>query len=302
MIKKLLLFTLLVSAFASLCAADTNEKLARAVKSNDARQVKKLITTLSDVDMLIEFNVLDFMEGMEHSTKGTLLMWASYHGYLEIADLLIKKGADVNKKGETGWTALMSACRMGHPKITQLLIRYGAEVNESDEYSFTPLMYAVMQGDIDSVNLLVEHHASLDARADNGFTALMFACYNHKDIAEYLLARGSDLSLEGGNGWNALYVAAVSGKYEIVKLLLEHGAQMDKVYQCANCGQTILIVAAQEGFADIARLLLKNGAHMNLKDDWGYTALDWAERKNHADIAALLKDAGALHGNELRNK
>jgi ankyrin repeat protein len=299
MSKKIWFIMILFFLVASLCAADSNEELARAVKNNNARRVLDLIKALPDVDMTIDFTVLDFVEGMEHSTKGTLLMWASYNGHVQVARRLIQKGADINTKCENGWTALMSTCRMGHAEVTGLLLRYGASVNERDDFSFTALMYAAMQGDLASVKLLIEHNAAIDARDEGGFTALMYACYNHKDIVKYLLEQGSSLANESKNGWNALYVAAVSGNYEIVKVLLENGARINKKYDCVNCGQTVLIVAAWEGYTEMAKLLMQKGALLNIKDDWGYTALDWAERKNHADVAALLKNAGAKKGEEL---
>jgi ankyrin repeat protein len=73
------------------------------------------------------------MEGMEHSTEGTLLMWASYNGHLEVAELLIQKGATVNIKDDWGYTALDWALRNNHTEMAALLINAGAK--KGDEIS-----------------------------------------------------------------------------------------------------------------------------------------------------------------------
>jgi len=300
MLKKVIFITVLFFHMAALHASDVNDELIIAVNDNDTRLVKKLIKKIDDINMYIEFTILDLYEGMEHSTKGTLLMWAAYNGHFEVAELLIEKGAEIDTAGESGWTALMYACRMSHAKIAQLLIEYGASVFKKDDYQLTALMFAAMDGDLRTVKVLIENYALIDAQDDSGFTALMFASYDHLDIVNYLLENGSDLGIESNNGWDALYVATVSGNYEILKLLLERGAPLNKKYDCVNCGQTVLIVAAEQGYANIAKLLIQKGCSVNLKDDWGYTALDWAERKKHEEIAALLKKAGGKKGSEIK--
>ncbi|MBN1797740.1 MAG: ankyrin repeat domain-containing protein [Spirochaetales bacterium] len=300
MLKKVIFITVLFFHLAALHASDVNDELFQAVKNNNVRLVKKLINKLDDINILVDFTILDLYEGMGHSTKGTLLMWASYNGHVDIAKLVIEKGAYTDAADENGWTALMYACRMGHSKIVQLLITYGASVNVRDNYQSTALIFAAMKGDLKSVEVLIENSAFIDAQDNNDWTALMYSSYNHIDVVNYLLDKGSDLGIEGDNGWDALYVATVSGNYEIVKLLLERGAALNKKYECVNCGQTLLIVAAERGYADIVKLLIQKGCLVNMRDDWGYTALDWAERQKHEEIANLLKKAGAKKGSEIK--
>ena len=59
----------------------------------------------------------------------TALHWASYRGYLEISELLVSSGADVNIRDSDGWTALHCASINGHLKIVQLLLCQGADMS-----------------------------------------------------------------------------------------------------------------------------------------------------------------------------
>ena len=77
------------------------------------------------------------------------------------------------------------------------------------------------------------------------------------------------LNAEDNNGFTALMLAARSGHPEIVKLLLERGANDDK-------GKSAMLLATMRGHLDIVQLLLDHHADINLSDDNGYTTLSLA--------------------------
>ena len=72
----------------------------------------------------------------------TALIWASDWDDMEIVDLLIKNGANVNIQDKLGRTALMQASRNDNEKIVKLLIQYGANLNLQDTRGKTVLDYA----------------------------------------------------------------------------------------------------------------------------------------------------------------
>jgi ankyrin repeat protein len=96
-----------------------------------------------------------------------------YGGLLDVALLLLEKGADVNAS-EHGTTILMRAVVQGNPKMVQLLLRYEADANATDNKGLTPLMMAAeahSANNDDTVTiarLLLQHDAHVRAATKGG--------------------------------------------------------------------------------------------------------------------------------------
>lgn len=134
---------------------------------------------------------------------------------------------------------------------------------------------------------------NLEIRARNGDTALMLAAFKvNRPALEALLAKGAEVNQ---TGWTALHYAAASGNNDIVQLLLEHFAYIDA--ESPN-KTTPIMMAARSGHILTVKLLLEEGADATLKNDAGMTAIDFANKFNHKDIAEglthRLKKAGKL--------
>lgn len=67
-------------------------------------------------------------------------------GQERIAELLIRKGADINVANDFGKTALHLAAQKGHDKIAELLVKHGANVHSLDSHGRTPLFWASFKG------------------------------------------------------------------------------------------------------------------------------------------------------------
>lgn len=95
--------------------------------------------------------------------KGAHGISALYHaaitGHIEIAQLLIAGGADVNE-GEGGNTALHGAARFGQAAMAKWLLDHGARVNALDHEKKTPLKLAVEGGHTEAAELLRRHGGS----------------------------------------------------------------------------------------------------------------------------------------------
>ena len=90
--------------------------------------------------------------------------------------------------------------------------------------------------------------------------------------------------------WTALYEAATLGHYEVVKLLVERGADRNKA---SAYGQLPTHVAAEEGHENVVRLFLDRGMDPDKADGYGMTALHWAACADHRNVAKVFLDAGA---------
>ena len=74
------------------------------------------------------------------------LFEACFHGHLEIVELLLNNGADIEVKTDRGETPLLKACRQGHLSITKLLLDGGANIVDYNEEDWNPLHEACSRG------------------------------------------------------------------------------------------------------------------------------------------------------------
>ena len=95
-------------------------------------------------------------------------------------------GADINSQTEeTQETALTLACCGGFLEVADFLIKAGANLELG---ASTPLMEAAQEGHLELTKYLLESRASVNAQSGTGDTALTYACENgHTDVADLLL-------------------------------------------------------------------------------------------------------------------
>jgi ankyrin repeat protein len=153
----------------------------------------------------------------------TALHYAARAGQYEVADLLLRHGADVNACDRKGRTALIEACHAGpwKPKpaeeIIQLLLNHDARID---------LFVAAAMGRTDLIqDLLGQPGTQIDDLNDDGETALYLAAQNNRlAAAELLVERGADLSLCDAVGTAALHRTSQQCSDELIQFLIDHGA------------------------------------------------------------------------------
>jgi len=107
------------------------------------------------------------------------------------------------------------------------------------------------------------------------------------NVVRLLLEKGANVDARNDWGVTPLHQAATEGRVGVVRLLLEKGADVDAR---ASFGVTPLLFAASRGHVDVVRLLLEKGADVNAREVvFGHTPLDMARRGDHRDIVALLE-------------
>ncbi len=187
----------------------------------------------------------------------TPLMEAAREGHEDMVALLLAQGADLNAQTEeTQETALTLACCGGFLDVADFLIKAGADIEAG---ASTPLMEAAQEGHLELVKYLLENKATVNAQTTTFDTALTYACENgHTDVADLLLKFGAELEHESEGGRTPLMKAARAGHYCTVKFLINKGANVNKA--TSNNDHTPLSLACAGGHLQVVELLLQNGA------------------------------------------
>jgi ankyrin repeat protein len=124
--------------------------------------------------------------------------------------------------------------------------------------------------------------------APDGFTALGLAAYfSREDVVRFLLEHGADAKLAANNGSRVapIHSAVAARDLSIAQRLLDHGADVNAQQ---HGGYTALHSAGLHGDLAMAELLLSYGADRSLKSEEGKTAYDMAKEKEHAALLGLL--------------
>ncbi|WP_417285083.1 ankyrin repeat domain-containing protein [Comamonas sp.] len=170
---------------------------------------------------------------------------------------LIFKGFDPNTLDSRGRPGLVSALHQDALKVFDVLLKSpGVKVNLASRQNETALMMACIKG--------------------------------HLDLARQLIQRGADVNREG---WTPLHYAASADTpqtLDIVKLLLEESAYIDAA---SPNGTTPLMLAAQYSSEAVVNLLLKEGADLTLRNQRGFTAVDFAKLVDRQYMADHLSQA-----------
>ncbi len=146
--------------------------------------------SVGDRDRLLQLISLEPDIINNHASDGfTALGLASFFGHKELVILLLEKGADPNIPASNPFkvTPLHSACAISNYDIAELLIKNGADVNAKQMQGVTPLHSAAHNGKIDLVKLLIENGADKQLKMDDGQTPLSMAEEKEfTDIIDYL--------------------------------------------------------------------------------------------------------------------
>lgn len=121
-----------------------------------------------------------------------IIVAAIHCGQLGSLAVLLEAGADPNATDDDGRPALFHALLIGH-EMADLLIKHGADVDAEFPDGATSLTATAEGGDIDSVRFLLKNGADPNVKTDEGLTPLMYARKNnHEEVAKLLLDSGAE--------------------------------------------------------------------------------------------------------------
>ena len=221
----------------------------------------------------------------------TLLMLASSRGDLETVELLVEKGAELDKLHNDNFnasgSALMKAVRANQAETVELLLRLGADIDLINSFHYSALAIACRGDNSTMVEILLSRGATCNP--SRGVSPLYAASESEKgDIVKILLEKKARVSGE------ALKEACSKGNKDIVNALLQNeSCGEDEINFMVNGGWSPLMAASDIGRDDIVKLLLSHGASIDAENTGGDYALLLAIKKGHISTTKLLLEKGA---------
>ncbi|KAF4626393.1 hypothetical protein G7Y89_g11764 [Cudoniella acicularis] len=271
------------------------------------------------------------------------LQIAATEGNAKLVEVLLSKGADINAQSMAYGCPLECAIRARGVSVVEMLLERGADINgQAGSTVNTPLQSVAMIDDHDIVLRLLDRGADANTPAptwegchsnilkfENSVlhrpnrTALQWAAENgNLNICQILMDAGADPnaalanSYSGETGTTALVAAVTSNKYQVVELLLKHGADVnderglrtaletatrldDKemvqliLWWNPRLGNSVIYAVENQNYM-LVSTLLKAGADINAVNRWnGKSALSVAAGKNDLDLVRFLLKEGA---------
>jgi ankyrin repeat protein len=270
----ILCFTLVLAAAVTTEAATS--EVADAAMRGDRTAVRASIARKADVNIA-------------QRDGTTALHWAVERDDIELADILLRAGANVTARTREGVTPLQLAATNGGTPMIDRLLKAGADANAAlTPTGDTALMMAARTGKTDSIRVLVEAGGNVNAKETwGGTTPLMWAVSEgHAEAAKMLIAAGADVNARSN------YVAPANGRGFEGRTPLANGGDA-KAVDFASGWLSSLMMAARDGNVELARILVGAGADVNAVAGDGKTALAMAIFNGNYDVAALLVDSKA---------
>jgi hypothetical protein len=160
------------------------------------------------------------------SLEWTKLHSAAFMGRVELVEMLLARGADVNAKARDGATPLHLAAKKDKVAAAKLLFAKGGTINAKDAEGNSPAHLAVDASAIDMVKALTGMGAYLNVRNNSGWTPLHLAANRGKvEMVDLVLQLGADINAKADNGWTPLTVAMTAGHPSVVELLRQRGGR-----------------------------------------------------------------------------
>ncbi|XP_073668365.1 ankyrin-3 isoform X7 [Paramisgurnus dabryanus] len=221
----------------------------------------------------------------------TPLHVAAKRGNGNMLKLLLDRGANIEAKTKDGLTPLHCGARSGHEQVVEMLLDRGAPILSKTKNGLSPLHMATQGDHLNCVQLLLQHNAPVDDVTNDYLTPLHVAAHcGHYKVAKVIVDKKANPNAKALNGFTPLHIACKKNRAKVMELLLKHGASLQAV---TESGLTPIHVAAFMGHENIVKHLTHHGASPNTTNVRGETALHMAARAGQADVVRYLLQNGA---------
>lgn len=208
------------------------------------------------VNLLIQYKVS--VNAREFRNSRTRLFSLTQQGELELVEVLVENGADINIQDRIGQTPLFNAAYYKRTNVVKFILKHGANINIRDKRGRTPLFSAISR---DVAKLIIDSGADVNARDNQGKTALFFITYK-KEIVELLLDNGANINAKDNSGNTPLHNMKYS-RYTDITNFIKHGANVNAQN---NLGQTPLSIAIVKRNKEVVELLIEQNADLRYLD------------------------------------
>nr|XP_040037982.1 ankyrin-2b isoform X18 [Gasterosteus aculeatus aculeatus] len=217
---------------------------------------------------------------------------ASKRGNTNMVALLLDRGSQIDGKTRDGLTPLHCAARSGHDRAVELLLERGAPLLARTKNGLSPLHMAAQGDHVECVKHLLLHKAPVDDVTLDYLTALHVAAHcGHYRVTKLLLDKRANPNARALNGFTPLHIACKKNRVKVMELLVKYGASIQAI---TESGLTPIHVAAFMGHLNIVLLLLQNGASPDVSNIRGETALHMAARAGQVEVVRCLLRNGAM--------
>ncbi|KAM4578285.1 death-associated protein kinase 1 [Fundulus diaphanus] len=266
----------------SLC-----NRLSRSFLSRSNMSVARSDDTLDEEDSFVMKAIIhaindDNVPGLQH-------LLGSLNSY------------DVNQPNKHGTPPLLIAAGCGNIQIIEVLMRKGAEIQANDKSGANAIYYAARHGHVETLKFLHEKKCPLDVQDKSGETALHVAArYGNVDVVSYLCSIRANPDLTDREQETPLHCAAWHGYSAVARALCQAGCRVDAKNRE---GESPLLTASARGFVDIVECLVEHKADLEATDKDGHTALHLAVRRCQVEVVRCLLrqrchlDQQDCHGN-----
>ena len=259
--------------------APQKHEFAKERKEREGNTYDKLYNAALKGELCVVKGILEYHNTTLRPDKhGQTPLYAACIGnHMEIINLLIDCGYDVNHQDNEGKTVLHVAFENHTPDLAQSLItQFSAETKIRDIHNWTPLHTAIDRGYFSYSKELSKKFLHQDVGTEVSWIQLQAACVqeNTQDV-QLILDGSTDVNRNSSAGYTALHIAVTKNSIGIVILLLDQDVN---VHSVTIDGKTPFHIAVDKGEETIIQKLLTQKADPNWKDVQGNTSLHLAVR------------------------
>ncbi|MCK5563622.1 MAG: ankyrin repeat domain-containing protein [Planctomycetes bacterium] len=257
-----------------------------AIVNSQFEILEKLIKDGKDIDAVDKDN-----------ESATGLIIAAKDGDIEKTKKLLELGANINAQDEDGNTALLYAARDGDNDMLRLLMDSGADVKITNRQGYNALGFAVYRDRFRTIQIITDYYPDLEEanpstkspvvvseKEQLGEESVRVKTRPSEEEAKAMMIQDMVKQID-----KPLHKAVLTGDIDGVKRL----ANKDTVNELDNMNTAPLMYTTLSGNAEIIKLLLDSGADVNIQGQGGVTALHGSIFNGQKDVVKLLLDAGA---------